>query len=90
MLIAVFIKARVPTVEVLFVSLILCDSESFAESLIMHELSFAKKSNSIANVGVINHSEDVVIGNSCFLLCCYVIFFFLMIASPGPYPIYLG
>ena len=45
----------------------------FAKPLKMHDLTLSEESYRVDNIGVVNHSKDIVIGGSCFLLCCKVL-----------------
>lgn len=63
-----FIEGRVEGVEVPAVQMILHDSESFAESLEMHDLSGAEKFDGIVDVRVVfDKAENVVVSDPGFL-----------------------
>jgi len=81
----VFIKLRIPAVEVLFVCFILRNSKCFAEALIVNYLAFTEEADCIANVGVIDQSEYIIVCYPCFLLCCYVIGAFPVLCSISRY-----
>ena len=44
----------------------------FAEPLEMNDLALSEESNGVNNVGVIYHSQNIVIGGAGFLLCCKI------------------
>ena len=68
-----FIEGRVEGVEVPAVQMILHDSESFAESLEMHDLSGAEKFDGIVDVRVVfDKAENVVVSDPGFLFCSEV------------------
>ena len=65
-----FIEGRIEGVEVPAVQMILHDSESFAESLEMHDLSGAEKFDGIVDVRVVfDKAENVVVSDPGFLFC---------------------
>jgi len=68
-----FVKAGVPAVEVLFVCFVLCNSKCFAKALIVYDLTLTKEADSIADIGIIDQTENVIVRHPCFLLSCYVI-----------------
>ena len=65
-----FVKRRVEGIEVLFVEFILCDAQAFAEALVVDDLALAEELDGLANVGVVDQAQDVVVGRACLLLCC--------------------
>ena len=68
-----FIKGRIECIEVLFVQLISSETETFTESLIMHDFPFTKELYYITHIGVVNKAEDVIIGCSRLLLCRHIL-----------------
>ena len=68
------VKRRVTSVEILAVQIILRDTQSVAEALIMNDLAFAEEFYWIAHVGVVDEPQDIVVGRSCLLLCYYHVF----------------
>ena len=42
---------------------------SFAEALIMDDFTLAKEFYNVVDVGIVAKTQNVVIGDSCFLLC---------------------
>ena len=36
----------------------------------MDELALTEEFEGLADVGVVDHSDKVVVGDACFLLCC--------------------
>lgn len=65
-----FIKGGVPTIEVLCIGIVLCDSDCFTETLIVCQFPLPQELNGIANIRVINQTQNIIIGNPRFLLCC--------------------
>ena len=49
--------------------MILGDAEGIAEPLVMDDLPLSEELDGLADVGVVAEAEDVVVGDSCFLLC---------------------
>ena len=47
---------------------------SFAEALIMNQLSLTEELDGVLDVGVVDHTKQVVVGGSCLLLCYYHVF----------------
>ncbi len=72
--IAALVEAGVERVEILGVEVILSNSQGVAESLIMHYLALTQELNGLFNVGVVNESQDVVVGRASRLLCYYLVF----------------
>lgn len=64
------VKARICGVKVLRVHAVLSQTEGVAKALVMDELAFAEEFEGLADVGVVDHSDKVVVGDACFLLCC--------------------
>ena len=44
-------------------------SHSFAEALVVNDLTLAQKSDNVVYVGIVAEPEDIVIGDTCLLLC---------------------
>ena len=65
------VEGGVIAVEVFGIQLILRDSQGFRKALIVDDLAGTKKFDGIAHVGVINKAQNVIVGCSCLLLCCY-------------------
>lgn len=63
------VKGGVESVKILGVQIILCDAQSLAKSLVMHDLTLTKELDGIANIGIIYEAQNVVVGYSCLLLC---------------------
>ena len=70
--VTMLIKRRIECVEILFVKLICCEAESFAETLKMNNFSCAQEFNRFYYIGIVNKAENIVIGGACFLLRCKV------------------
>ena len=69
-----FIKTGVDRVEILGIHAVLRQTKGIAEALIMDELALAKELEGLADVGIVYHSQKVVIGNARLLLCYYHVF----------------
>ena len=54
--------------------MILRDTDGVAEPLIVHDLALAEEFDRLLDVGIVNHTQDVVIGYASLLLCYYHVF----------------
>ena len=77
------VKAWIDGVEVLRIHRVNRKTDSIAKSLIMHKLSLAKEFERFSNVGIVHHSDEVVVGHARLLLCYYHVFatFLLLIKT---------
>ena len=67
------VKAGIEGIEILGIQLLLDTSECFPETLEMHDFSCSQEANGICNLrNILDHSKDVVIGTSGFLLSSQV------------------
>ena len=66
--VALLIKARIEGVEVLLIQPIGRQTQALAEALVMHDLAFAQEFDRIAHIGIVNQTQDIVIGRSGLLL----------------------
>ena len=64
-----FVERRVERVEVAAVQSVLQYAQTFAESLVMNKLSFAQEFDRVAHVGIVREAENVIVGQTRFLLC---------------------
>ena len=64
------IEGRIEGVEVLLVELILGNAQAFAEALIVDDLAFAQELDGLADIGIIDQPQDVVISSARLLFCC--------------------
>ena len=64
------IKARIYRVEILRIHAVLSETQGVAKALVMDELALTEEFEGLADVGVVDHSDKVVVGDACFLLCC--------------------
>ena len=71
---AILVKRGVDRVKILAVQLLLCDAEGIAEALVMHDLTRAQIFDRIANVGIVDQTQNVVVGRARLLLCYYHVF----------------
>ena len=64
-----FVERRVERVEVAAVQSVLQYAQTFAESLVMNKLAFAQEFDRVAHVGIVREAENVIVGQTRFLLC---------------------
>lgn len=62
------VELRIEGVEILAVQVILDDSEAFPESLVMGDFALAQEPDRIDDVRIVGQTEDVVVGQTRFLL----------------------
>ena len=67
---AIAIKRGIACVEILAVQMVLGDTESVAEALVMDDLPLAEEFDGLADVGIVTEAEDVVVGHAGLLLWC--------------------
>ena len=65
-----FVKAGVDKVNIFLVQLILCQPQSLAEPLEVDHFPGPEEFNDIVDIRIVTQTKDVVVGDSCFLLCC--------------------
>ena len=71
---ALSVKARVDCVEILGIHAVLRDAEGVAEALVVNNLALTKKFDGVADVGVVDKAQNVVVGDARLLLCYYHVF----------------
>lgn len=49
--------------------MILRDTEGIAEALIMHNLALAQEFDGLTHVGIVGHTQNVIVGHARLLLC---------------------
>ena len=54
--------------------MVLRDAERVAEALIVHNLALAQEFDRVADVGIVDKTQDVVVGRTRLLLCYYHVF----------------
>jgi len=64
------VKFRIKCIEILGIQMILHHSQCFAESLKMYDFTLSEELDRISYIGVVDKTENIVIGGSCFLFCC--------------------
>ena len=64
------IKSGVECIEILAVKLILNDTQRFAETLVVNNLTHAEELDNVADIRVFYQAQDVVVGGAGLLLCC--------------------
>ena len=65
------IKAWIEGVEIFAVKIILGDAYGIAESLIVYYFALAQVFYRLFDVGIVDKTQNVVIGHASLLLCCY-------------------
>ena len=63
------VKTRIHRIKILRIHAVLRKTEGVAKSLIMHQLAFAEEFEGLADVGVVYHTEQVVVCDASLLLC---------------------
>ena len=66
------IEFRIDCVEVFGVKVILNDSQTFTEALIVHDFSLTQEADWVEDIRVVAKTNDVVVGRACLLLCSHV------------------
>ena len=62
------IKRGIEGVEILRVKAVGGQAEGFTETLVMHDLPRAQEFDGVADIGIVAHTENVVVGGACLLL----------------------
>ncbi len=70
---AVCIKFRITDVEVLRIESILQEPEGFAESLEMYNLALSQEADGIADFGIFDQAENVIVCGAGFLFCRHIL-----------------
>lgn len=65
-----FIKARICRIVIFTVKSICYKPQALAEALIMNNLTLPQKFYRLNNIRIVNKPQNIIIGYSCFLLCC--------------------
>ena len=63
------VKGGIESVKILGVQIILSDAKCLAEALIVNYLALTKELDRIADIGIVNKTQNVVVGHTCLLLC---------------------
>lgn len=63
------VKGRIKCVKILGIKIILDYAQAFAEPLKMHDLTLPEESYGIDDVGIVYHSQNIVIGGAGLLFC---------------------
>ena len=66
---ASLVKRRVAGVEILAVQMLLRNAEGIAEALIVNDLALTEILDGIAHVGIVGHTQNIVVGDTRLLLC---------------------
>lgn len=61
------VKRRVEGIEVPCIQPVGGQAERFTEALVMHDFPCTQEFDRVADVGVVAHTEDVVVGGAGFL-----------------------
>ena len=68
------VEARIEGVEVFAVKIVLRDAYGVAESLRVNYLTLAEILYRLLDIGVVNKTQDIVVGHASLLLCYYHVF----------------
>ena len=72
--VAAEIEARIEGVEVFAVKIVLRDAYGVAKALIVNYLTLAEILYRLLDIGVVNKTQDIVVGHASLLLCYYHVF----------------
>ena len=67
------IKRRVDEIEVFLVHFFFGEPKAFAKALEMNNFTGSQELDDIVNVRIVRKTQDVVIGDASFLLCCQIL-----------------
>ena len=67
------VERNVPEIIISAVKLILNGTQSLAEALIVHYLTFAQELDGLDYIRIINKPQDIIVGGSCLLLRSHVL-----------------
>ena len=67
------LETGIKGIEILGTQLILSDAQSLRKALIVYNFTSAKEFNGITYIGVINKTQNVIVGCSRLLLCCILV-----------------
>ena len=67
---AVLVKGRITAVKIPGIEMILDISKPFSKSLKMHDLAFTQEPDRVADLGILDKTQDIVVCCAGFLLCC--------------------
>lgn len=70
---AVCIKFRVTNIEVLLIKSILQEPEGFTESLEMYDFALSQEADGIADFGIFDQAENVIVCGAGFLFCGHIL-----------------
>ena len=65
------IKGRIEGVEVFLVQLILGNAQAFAEALVVDDLALTQELDGLADIGIVDQPQDIVISSACLLFCVH-------------------
>ena len=64
------IECRIVGIEVLRVQIVLGDAEGIGKPLVMHDLPLTQEFDGLLHIGIVAETENVVVGDTRFLLWC--------------------
>ena len=67
------VKGRIEGVEILFVQLILGNAQAFAEALIVDDLALTQELDGLADIRIVDQTQDIVISSARLLFCCTLV-----------------
>lgn len=68
--IALFVERGIHEIEVLLIHLFLGKAQPLAKALEVYQLALAQELDHIVHIRIVRQTQDVVVGNTRFLLCC--------------------
>ena len=67
-----FVKAWIDIIDIFLIQFFFGKAQAFAETLEVDNLASTQEFDDIVYIGVIGKTQDVVIGDAGFLLCCQI------------------
>lgn len=64
------IEGRIDKIDVFLIHLLLSQAHRLAKALEVDDLPFTEEADDVVDIGVIGKTQDIVVGNTRFLLCC--------------------
>ena len=68
------IERGVKGVDIFAIHTLLGAPKGIGEALVVHDLALTQKLDGVTHVGIVGQTENVVIGDTRLLLCCYHVF----------------
>ena len=74
-LFSALVKRRIECIDIFLIQRILCHVQRITETLIVNDLPLSEEFQGIAHIGIVNKAQEIVVGDSCLLLCCNRIYY---------------